>query len=68
VDEIFRLVQALQTADKHTVATPVNWRPGDKVVVPPPKRVDEVREREGHKGKDYDYHDFYLCLKELPKS
>jgi peroxiredoxin (alkyl hydroperoxide reductase subunit C) len=68
VDEIFRLVQALQTADKHTVATPVNWRPGDKVVVPPPKRVDEVREREGHKGKDYDYQDFYLCLKELPKS
>jgi hypothetical protein len=36
--------------------------------VPPPKRVDEVREREGHKGKDYDYQDFYLCLKELPKS
>jgi peroxiredoxin (alkyl hydroperoxide reductase subunit C) len=68
VDEIFRLVQALQTADKHAVATPVNWRPGDKVVVPPPKRVDEVREREGHKGKDYDYQDFYLCLKELPKS
>lgn len=68
VDEIFRLVQALQTADKHAVATPVNWRPGDKVVVPPPKKVDEVREREGHKGKDYDYQDFYLCLKELPKS
>ena len=68
VDEIFRLVQALQTADKHAVATPVNWRPGEKVVVPPPKKVDEVKERESHKGKDYDYQDFYLCMKELPKS
>jgi peroxiredoxin (alkyl hydroperoxide reductase subunit C) len=68
VDEIFRLVQALQTADKHAVATPVNWRPGEKVVVPPPKRVEEVKERESHKGKDYDYQDFYLCMKELPKS
>jgi len=68
VDEIFRLVQALQTADKHAVATPVNWRPGEKVVVPPPKRVEEVKERESHKGTDYDYQDFYLCMKELPKS
>lgn len=67
VEEILRLVTALQIADKFTVATPVNWIPGDKVVVPPPRKVDEVRERETHKGKDYLYQDFYLCLKDLPK-
>lgn len=67
VDEILRLTTALQTADKYTVATPVNWRPGEKVVVPPPKQVADVREREGHKGKDYEYRDFYLCLKDIPK-
>jgi peroxiredoxin (alkyl hydroperoxide reductase subunit C) len=67
VNEILRLVQGLQTADKHAVACPVNWNPGDKVVVPPPKKMDDVKERESHKGKDYDYKDFYLCLKELPK-
>lgn len=66
VDEILRLVQALQTADGNSVATPVNWRPGEKVVVPPPKRMEDVKERETHKGKDYDYKDFYLCMKELP--
>lgn len=66
VEEIFRLVRALQTADEFSVATPVNWTEGQKVVVPPPKNVDAVRERETHKGKDYDYKDFYLCLKELP--
>lgn len=65
VDEIYRLVQALQTADANSVATPVNWRPGEKVVVPPPKKMDDVKERETHKGKDYDYKDFYLCMKEL---
>jgi peroxiredoxin (alkyl hydroperoxide reductase subunit C) len=67
VDEILRLATALQTADKHAVATPVNWRLGEKVVVPPPKQVADVREREGHKGKDYEYRDFYLCLKDIPK-
>lgn len=65
VDEILRLVTALQTADRHTVATPVNWVPGDKVVVPPPKKTADVKERESHKGKDYEYKDFYLCLKDL---
>jgi peroxiredoxin (alkyl hydroperoxide reductase subunit C) len=67
VEEIYRLVNALQTADAYAVATPVNWTPGKRVVVPPPKKVDEVKERETHKGKDYLYQDFYLCLKELPK-
>jgi hypothetical protein len=36
----------------------------DKVVVPPPKVVDDVKERLGH--GDYDVKDFYLCLKESP--
>lgn len=67
VEEIFRLVNALQTADQFAIATPVNWTPGNRVVVPPPKKMEEVRERESHKGKDYLYQDFYLCLKELPK-
>ena len=32
--EILRLIDALQTTDKHGVATPANWRPGDQVIVP----------------------------------
>lgn len=63
MDEIERLVTALQTADKHGVATPVNWKPGDKVVVPPPKTVAEVDERGTH--KEYERKDFYLNLKKL---
>src|SRR5688500_12418410 len=35
VDEIIRLIDGLQTVDRYAVATPVDWRPGEPVVVPP---------------------------------
>lgn len=35
IDEILRSLDALQQADKQGVATPVDWKPGDDVVVPP---------------------------------
>jgi peroxiredoxin 2/4 len=36
VDELLRLVTALQTSDKSDVFMPEGWRPGDPVLVPPP--------------------------------
>lgn len=62
MDEILRLIDALQTSDRENVATPANWRPGDKVVVPPPRTqaAAEARMNEG-----YECIDWYLCLKEL---
>ncbi|MBI5131207.1 MAG: peroxiredoxin [Rhodopseudomonas palustris] len=33
-DEIMRVIDALQLADKHRVATPADWRAGDKVIIP----------------------------------
>jgi peroxiredoxin (alkyl hydroperoxide reductase subunit C) len=60
--EIIRLVKALQTTDKFTVATPANWQPGDKVVVPAPKTFAEMEKRltEGYECKDW-----YLCYKKI---
>jgi len=63
VDEVLRLVDGLQTVDKHAVAVPVNWKPGDKVIVPPPKTESDVQDR--LKG-NYEKIDFYLCKKDLP--
>ena len=37
VDEVLRLVTALQVAAEHRMATPENWQPGDAVVEPPPE-------------------------------
>ncbi|MGP9812779.1 peroxiredoxin [Rhodopseudomonas sp. NSM] len=33
-DEILRVIDALQMADKYNVAAPADWRPGDKVIIP----------------------------------
>ena len=63
IDEVVRLLDALQTTDKHSVAAPVNWKPGDKVIVPPPKSVADVNERATH--KEYERVDFYLNKKSL---
>ena len=62
VDEVLRAVDAIQTTDENQVACPVNWRPGDPVIVPPPKTEAEVEERA---RADYDRLDFYLCKKNL---
>ncbi len=45
INEFVRLLQALQTSDKHGVATPEAWCPGDKVIVPPPKTSAAAEER-----------------------
>ena len=62
MDEIIRTLKALQTADKHSVALPLNWQPGEKVIVPPPKTVADMEERE---KSDYEMIDFYLAKKDL---
>jgi peroxiredoxin (alkyl hydroperoxide reductase subunit C) len=61
IDEIMRLVDALQYADKNGVACPVNWKPGEKVIVPPPKTIVEVADRTS--GKYDEVIDFYLVKK-----
>ena len=33
-DEMLRALDAVQLNAKHTVATPVNWRPGEDVIIP----------------------------------
>jgi peroxiredoxin (alkyl hydroperoxide reductase subunit C) len=62
MQEILRMIDALQTSDEQKVATPANWMPGDKVIVPAPKTQDgaETRMKEG-----YECVDWYLCKKSL---
>lgn len=63
VDEILRLVTALQTTQRFACATPANWQEGDKVVVPPPKTLQEVEQTMAQ--LNYEFQDFYLALKDI---
>lgn len=62
IDEIIRLVIALQTSDQNMVATPANWRPGEKVIVPPPRSQEAAQER---LNQGYECVDWYFCKKSL---
>lgn len=43
-DEIIRVIDALQLGDAKKVATPANWRPGDKVIIPPSISNEEAKD------------------------
>jgi peroxiredoxin (alkyl hydroperoxide reductase subunit C) len=62
IDEILRLVDALQTTHQHYVATPADWHPGEKVIVPPPLTEEQVEELQ---RSDYEKIDFYLMKRTL---
>jgi peroxiredoxin (alkyl hydroperoxide reductase subunit C) len=63
MDEIQRSLIALQTADDCKCALPINWRPGDKAIVPPPKTLVEMDERIAN--TEYEKIDFYLAKRSL---
>lgn len=44
-DEVLRLLDSCQLTAKHQVATPVNWRPGDDVIIPPSVSDEQAREK-----------------------
>lgn len=62
MQEILRIIDALQMADEHHVATPANWKPGEKVVVPPPNTQEGAEERV---KEGYECVDWYLCRKKI---
>ena len=44
-DEVLRLLNSCQLTAKYTVATPVNWKPGDDVIIPPSVSDDAAKQR-----------------------
>ena len=65
MDEILRVVDALQLVDGKAVSTPADWKPGDSVVVPAPGTVEAMAKRKA--GEDgLEVKDWYLSLKKLP--
>ncbi len=49
-DEILRVIDSLQLTDRYSVATPVNWKDGDDVVIVPSLQDPEVIKQKFPKG------------------
>lgn len=62
INEFVRLLQAMQTSDKNSVATPEGWTPGCDVIVPPPK-TSEAADKRASEG--YNTVDWYFSTKKL---
>ena len=65
IEEILRLLKALQISDREGVALPANWPKneiiGDGVIVPPATNESDAKER----LKSYDCFDWWFCHKKL---
>lgn len=61
--EVLRALDGLQTAAKHTVATPANWNVGDDVVIPATVSNEDAQAKFG----DFTTHFPYLRTSPLPK-
>jgi thioredoxin-dependent peroxiredoxin len=44
-DEVLRVLDSIQLTAKHQVATPVNWRPGNDVIIVPSVSDEEAKQK-----------------------
>ena len=44
-DEILRVIDSLQLTAKHGLATPVNWKPGEDVIIPPAISDEQAKQK-----------------------
>ncbi len=63
MDEIKRLIIAMQKSDKEQIATPANWQPGDDVILPPPGSCGTAKERVETVEEGKYCLDWFMCLR-----
>ncbi len=67
MEEIKRLLMAMQLSDQHKVALPANWQPGEDVIIPPPGSCNTAKERVEIPAADTKVLDWFIVLKKCPK-
>ncbi|KAL9623538.1 MAG: hypothetical protein Q9160_002219 [Pyrenula sp. 1 TL-2023] len=45
--EVLRVIDSLQTGDKKGVTTPIDWIPGDDVIIPPTVKTEDAKKKFG---------------------
>lgn len=61
IDEIIRIIDAMQLVEKKHVATPANWKPGDNVIMPPPQTASDAEKRVEQNKDNPECYDWFLC-------
>ncbi|MBP8988653.1 MAG: peroxiredoxin [Clostridia bacterium] len=67
MEEIKRVIIALQKADQEGIATPANWQPGEDVIIPAPGSCGAAKERMEQPGEDIYCLDWFLCFRREKK-
>ncbi|MGQ0537416.1 MAG: peroxiredoxin, partial [Gemmatimonadaceae bacterium] len=63
-DEVLRLLDSVQLTAKHTVATPVNWKPGQEVIIPTSVSDEDAKKKY---PQGFKTHKPYLRTVEQPR-
>ncbi len=64
VDELLRIFDGLQIADKSSVSTPADWHPGQPVIVPAPATLEAARKRADGNDAGLNVEAWYLSTKQ----
>lgn len=62
IQEILRILQALQASDNENVLTPANWNKNMPTIVKSPSTYEDLKERIMN-SSNYTFFDWYLCFK-----
>ncbi len=65
IEEILRVLKALQLADDKMVLTPANWNPGSDVLIPSPKSLEESEKLKLKNSSELYSLTWYLWYKKL---
>ena len=68
LQEIKRLLIAMQTSDRYGVATPADWQPGDDVIISAPRSSGAANDRVANPQAGTTVEDWFLTFKKMPKS
>ncbi|WP_209681438.1 peroxiredoxin [Methanohalophilus levihalophilus] len=63
MDEVKRILLAMQKSDAEQIATPANWQPGDDVIIPPPGSCGTAKERVETVEEGKYCLDWFICFK-----
>lgn len=61
IDEIIRVIDAMQIVESKKVATPANWQKGESVIAPPPETAEAAEKRVKAEKNNPECCDWFLC-------